>query len=156
MDSNMDTNNYTTSDESLDDIDNIMNNINLNSKQNRPNFSVLNDNIHRINKYTNNQQISTMSLELEILIKDIHYHNNTYIQGISFNPEHYKESNPLHPNFTKEQIDTLLTIGTLLEQCVSKTLQIIYTDCRIWNLEFVYEILHLSKQIYTLILQIIK
>jgi len=151
----MDYNNYTTSDESLDDIDNIMDNINLNSNQIKPNFNVLNDNIHRINKYLNNPQISAMTLELEILIKDLHYHNDIYIQGISFNPEHYTESNDQFPTFSEDKINALVTTGTILEQCVSKTLRIIYTECNTWNLEFVYEILYLSKQIYTLILQII-
>ena len=96
-----------------------------------------------------------MTLELEILVKELHYINDIYIQQISWNPEVYSNPNNDLVAFDEKQLEIIKTIGPLLEQCVQKTLQIIYTPSNSWNIQFVYEILHISKQIYTLIQQII-
>lgn len=153
MDNEM--NDIDTSNESFDDIDSIIDKMNLNSVSNQEQLNILNNNIHRINKYISNPFISVMTLELEILIKDLHNINDIYIQQISWNPEVYSNENNDLVAFDEKQIEIIKTIGPLLEQCIQKTLVIIYTPTNTWNIQNVYEILYISKQIYTLILQII-
>lgn len=153
MDNEM--NDIDTSNESFDDIDSIIDKMNLNSVSTQEQLNILNNNIHRINKYISNPFIPVMTLELEILIKDLHNINDIYIQQISWNPEVYSNENNDLVAFDEKQIEIIKTIGPLLEQCIQKTLVIIYTPTNTWNIQNVYEILYVSKQIYTLILQII-
>ena len=153
MDNEM--NDIDTSNESFDDIDSIIDKMNLNSVSTQEQLNILNNNIHRINKYISNPFIPVMTLELEILIKDLHNINDIYIQQISWNPEVYSNENNDVVAFDEKQIEIIKTIGPLLEQCIQKTLVIIYTPTNTWNIQNVYEILYVSKQIYTLILQII-
>lgn len=151
----MDYSNNTSSDESFDDIDSMINKMNLNDSSRNQKLNTLNDNIHRINNFLNNPVTPVMTLELEILIKELHYNNDIYIQQISFNPEVYCAPNCQLTPFNEEQLQSIKLTGELLEKCIHKTLVIIYTPVISWNIQNVYEILYLSKQIYTLISQFI-
>jgi len=125
----------------------------LNDSSRNEKLHTLNDNIHRITKFLNNPVTPVMTLELEILIKELHYNNDIYIQQISFNPEVYCAPNCQLTTFNEQQLESIKTTGSLLEQCIQKTLVIIYTPVLSWNIQNVYEILYLSKQIYTSILE---
>ena len=51
----MDYSNNTSSDESFDDIDSMLEKMNLNQQSRNEKLNTLNDNIHRINHFLNKQ-----------------------------------------------------------------------------------------------------